>query len=129
MTETMKMDPELKARWIEALRSGEFEQGYSLLKYSSGNAGESPKYCCLGVLSELCLIPLEGYTWDGEAMFIFPGNEGRASIEMPPREWLRSKGISNDVSKIIANMNDGAGTYDGERLTFAEIADYIQDNL
>lgn len=42
----MKMPRELKEKWIEALRSGKYKQGYGVLK----TKGE---YCCLGVLQEL----------------------------------------------------------------------------
>ena len=38
------MTPELKAKWVEVLRSGEYEQGQETLR-SYDN-----KFCCLGVL-------------------------------------------------------------------------------
>jgi hypothetical protein len=38
-----KMDAELKAKWVKALRSGEYKQAYRSLKEGDG-------YCCLGVL-------------------------------------------------------------------------------
>lgn len=37
------MDTELKAKWVKALRSGEFTQGV-------GKFERDGKYCCLGVL-------------------------------------------------------------------------------
>jgi hypothetical protein len=44
------MKPEIKKMWVEALRSGEFEQGQHALCTI-----EEPRveYCCLGVLTEL----------------------------------------------------------------------------
>lgn len=127
MTALVKMDPELKERWLEALRSGDFAQGYSRLKYTP--FGGSSSYCCLGVLSELCGIPQETDNWDGEARFVFPGSMGHSFIEMPPSEWLESKGISREQSKMLADMNDGSGTFDGEQQSFDLIADWIGDNL
>lgn len=45
------MNAEKKEKWIEALRSGKYEQGTSALKYRSG--GGTCKYCCLGVLQDI----------------------------------------------------------------------------
>ena len=41
-----KMNPEVKQKWIDALRSGEYEQGSEKLRSVSG-------YCCLGVLCDI----------------------------------------------------------------------------
>lgn len=46
------MDQEIKAQWVEALRSGEYHQGTGRLHHISG--GQS-LYCCLGVLCELAI--------------------------------------------------------------------------
>lgn len=43
------MNPDIKERWITALRSGEYEQGTATLRGIDG------KYCCLGVLCELAV--------------------------------------------------------------------------
>ena len=40
------MNPEIKAKWIEALRSGKYRQTKEYLK-------RGDKYCCLGVLCEV----------------------------------------------------------------------------
>lgn len=40
------MSPELKTRWLEALRSGEYKQGRAYLR-------KDDKFCCLGVLCDL----------------------------------------------------------------------------
>ena len=44
----MAMDPELKKKWIEALRSGKYKQGKNRLHRAEDNS-----YCCLGVLCEV----------------------------------------------------------------------------
>lgn len=41
-----KMNPEIKQKWVNALRSGEYEQGDGKLYSGKG-------YCCLGVLCDL----------------------------------------------------------------------------
>ncbi len=43
------MKEDIKNKWVEALRSGEFEQGRVVLLCAG-------KHCCLGVLSELALV-------------------------------------------------------------------------
>jgi hypothetical protein len=42
------MDKEIKDQWLEALRSGDYVQGYTYLEYGG-------RYCCLGVLCELAV--------------------------------------------------------------------------
>ena len=54
------MNPEIKTKWVEALRSGRYEQGRSYLR-SQGPDG-TLRYCCLGVLTELT----ERTRWDSE---------------------------------------------------------------
>lgn len=49
-----KMNPEVKALWLEALRSGRFPQTDARLCNISPEDG-SRSYCCLGVLSELAI--------------------------------------------------------------------------
>jgi hypothetical protein len=46
------MDPEIKAKWVEALRSGRYEQGRMMLLHEG-------RYCCLGVLCDLQGLPTE----------------------------------------------------------------------
>lgn len=41
------LKPEIKQRWVEALRSGEYKKGKYQLKNSYG------EFCCLGVLCDL----------------------------------------------------------------------------
>jgi hypothetical protein len=46
------MNPEVKDRWVEALRSGRFKQGRWVLDRI--NPDGEHQYCCLGVLTALC---------------------------------------------------------------------------
>jgi hypothetical protein len=51
------MDPEIKRKWVNALRSGTYVQGKGYLKKSVQN-DDGPRqdtYCCLGVLCELAV--------------------------------------------------------------------------
>lgn len=40
------MNPEVKEKWVAALRSDEYDQGKNLLRFEG-------KFCCLGVLCDL----------------------------------------------------------------------------
>lgn len=44
------MKPELKKRWVKALRSGKYKQGKNYLRRQTP---EGDRYCCLGVLCEI----------------------------------------------------------------------------
>jgi hypothetical protein len=44
----LEMNPEIRARWVAALRSGEYRQG-------DGHLRMGDRLCCLGVLCELAV--------------------------------------------------------------------------
>lgn len=141
------MDPAVKAKWLEALRSDEFVQGKNYL-CADGN------YCCLGVLSELAFrdgavsksqsIVRETITTYGD----FP------STGVTPTEVVRWAGLSQEIPYIpvealsaeqVGRLEDSLGDrlevhLDGRKvvgvallndngLTFGEIADLIEAHL
>lgn len=95
------MDAEIKAKWVAALRSGEYQQGDRQLR-------DGDRYCCLGVLCEVADL---GITPEGKLPL--KGGSYRIFDEMV---GSRSK------SMFLWVMNDR-----GE--SFAEIADWIEANL
>lgn len=105
MTTATKLDPEFKARWIAALRSGEFKQGEGRLC----SRGPRPSYCCLGVARKIDGV--EG---------CYQGDWG--SEYYPPKKALDKWGLPYSSAAELARMNDGGKS-------FAEIADYIEQNL
>jgi hypothetical protein len=129
-----KLKKRVKKKWLEALRSGKYEQ-------TSGTLSQDGKYCCLGVLCEVAIdsglniekkprYPSSPHTdlmqYDGD------------TCALPPsvQEWAFLKGkksedpivtvpyhYSNGESEFsLANLND-----DGH--SFAEIADLIEEHL
>ena len=102
------MDPKLKAKWLVALRSGQFPQGKGYLHRDEG-------FCCLGVLAMVSGHELEKI-------------EGLACLESADLDLAKSIDDSDRSVKMkLENMNDGA---EGERKhSFAEIADWIEKNL
>lgn len=116
------MNPELKAQWLEALRSGRYQQGTGALRNSD------QCYCCLGVLADI----RDPSRWseqadnqdnlDRPAMYTY----NSLSVEMLSGDLQRELGIYHIAGRLAA-MNDG--TDDHRKHSFAEIADYIEANL
>lgn len=103
------MTPELKAKWITALRSGEYTQGQNYLK-ANGN------YCCLGVLCEVYGGFKETTRPTGASLF----NGGVALFN---DEMLDAVGLKFRTAENLMQMNDAY------RKSFNEIADWIEENL
>lgn len=125
-----KMNPEVKPSWLTALRSGEYKQGTGHLRRIL-NDGVTEGYCCLGVLSDLyCKITGNG-SWDPKLSqwgcnFNDNGASDGADLLLTVRDWA---GLNNDPTRTeLARMNDGRMP-EGQRYTFNDIADWIEENL
>ncbi|MGH2967708.1 MAG: hypothetical protein ACRDK0_01400 [Solirubrobacteraceae bacterium] len=115
--------------WVDALRSGEYEQGIDRLA-TRDNGGT--KHCCLGVVSVLACnagVAVDSswvnLTYYEKLVFEWDDAEnGRAFADTflpdPVRRWL---GLSSHIPQVandyLANLND-----DGK--SFATIADLIE---
>jgi hypothetical protein len=129
------MNPDIKNEWVTRLRSGEYKQGTGAL-----NRGGS--YCCLGVLCEIGVekgILSKEYAGPGarymdEYEFTALDNEYDASSELLPeaaREWAGLEDSNPYVSYLDDDdeMYNGLAEVNDNGLTFAEIADLIEDQL
>jgi hypothetical protein len=97
-----KMNPELKAKWVAALRSGKYEQ-------ERGDIGRGNKLCCLGVLS---VVSGERRISNGVPGVLF---------------WVDY--IKTDHMTLVA-LNDGdPDNGNAGAKSFAQIADYIEEHL
>src|SRR5687767_12329689 len=108
------MNPGVKAKWLEALRSGKYKQARLRMRHPNG-AGTEDGFCCLGVLCEV-LRPNE-WTRSESGSWMHHGN-----MEYPSGQILREAGLEFNQAKRFAGMNDN-------RDTFEEIADHIEDEL
>lgn len=110
--------------WIEALRSGKFEQTQGWLRNHEG-------YCCLGVACELALeagIIEESYFDDNSEYASYDGED----TELPEvvAEWL---GLTNPAGRYEPETPDPdvecwGLTWDNDKgKTFDEIADIIEN--
>lgn len=105
---------EIRARWVKALRSGEYLQTQGQLRDSEG-------FCCLGVLCDLVQEDISGW-WDGEEFLTQDDEEHHTSL---PRSVMDLVGIADDEGMFrtrsggLALMNDGDSS-------FEQIADLIE---
>ena len=109
------MNPTFKAKWVAALRSGEYKQGKYVLRDQENN------FCCLGVLmdidgclwnpTELCRVKTNIYSVDGS------GETTKLTAITAVKFDL-----SDEKQVSLISMNDSGKT-------FAEIADYIEKDL
>jgi hypothetical protein len=104
------VNSDLKARWLTALRSGQYQQARGRLRYDD-------RYCCLGVL---CDISGQG-SWSkseyGAWLYSLPGG--------PTYGEVLPNGLDDDVESQegqLSGMNDLGQP-------FSIIADWIEHNL
>lgn len=113
------MTPEMKSKWIAALRSGKFKQTKGLLKDSDG-------YCCLGVLASIngnepnTEGEVEG-CWDDPEGFPRSG-AWKDADGMLPHPLAEQFGISPGWMDYFAGLNDGGAP-------FSAIADELESML
>lgn len=118
------MKQEIKERWVEALRSGKYEQGTGALTTGSG------RYCCLGVLCDLAVA-------DGaieppivvEAGMLAYGTRGET--EHLPRLVQLWAGLEQHSPEVLVDPDEGSWQElvelnDNTGLNFHEIADLIE---
>ena len=114
-----KMNPEIKAKWVAALRSGEYKQGRGQLR-------SEDLFCCLGVLCDLHAKET-GSEWRGEAHDCSQGTPSRRVVDWAQLGAMNPYVEVGGARDVIAAHNDG-----DERVparTFAEIADAIEAQL
>jgi hypothetical protein len=110
------MNPEYKAKWIAALNSGQYKQTTERLCDSDG-------YCCLGVLANI----VDPTAWrdsddpDVEGFGVKTWNDLSSDLD--------SGEISDALDLSWENQNKLISLNDDERLSFREIADWIEANL
>lgn len=109
------MNPELKAKWIADLRTNLHLQGREALRT------KDDKFCCLGRLCEVARIPFDP-KYKSYFSFDEAGNKKWIEGELPPFVLVKLKLDPTSEGELI-KMNDC------DKLTFPEIADWIERNL
>ena len=107
------MTPELKSKWVEALRSGRYAQGKLRMRTRSV-PGVRDTYCCLGVLCDVA-----GKKWDwGGYKYECEGTNSSLTGAMQ-----YDLGIGEQEQDLLINLNDAWSA------TFDDIADYIEGKV
>lgn len=103
------MNPEIKKRWLKALRSGDYKQGRRCLRTKD-------RFCCLGVLCDL-YAKETGKKWEsGGRMF---GNQETVPIEV--QEW---SGLKDDNPWLTPSLK----VEDDEGVTFCHSLAELNDS-
>jgi hypothetical protein len=104
------MKPDLKEKWLAALRSGDYRQAKTALRTDEN------EFCCLGVLCDV--FDQKQWSRDEESF-------GDWSFRTPeaydyPDAWThRATGLISEQGRYLAEMNDAGKS-------FADIADWIE---
>lgn len=105
------MTQEQRDAWCNALRSGEYRQGEGALRRRRN--GED-QYCCMGVLCDV-IAPDK---WDPDELgFFYLWNNNQSTGRVPV----------SLIPKLI--QGDLIGMNDTDLKSFAEIADWIEQNV
>lgn len=118
-----KMKPEVKKLWVDALRSGNYEQGQGFLRTTDN------KYCCLGVLCDVSSFSLWKSNTAAHPVWAFDG--AVTTLPLRVQRWAQLD-TDNPVlvyegdDQTLVVLNDGDPS---KSLTFEKIADLIEEQL
>jgi hypothetical protein len=114
MEVTEKLPPDFKAKWIAALRSGEYKQGKDKLHHDG-------RFCCLGVG---CVVA--GIEVSQLGTYCYPSVLARLNPSLLPPLFQTT--THSSACWKLATMNDGKGDNITQK-SFTQIADWIEQNL
>lgn len=132
------MNPDIKAEWVAALRSGDYLQGRGQLHsfILNDDGSKESRFCCLGVLSDLAVKAGACDTVDLGNQIGFGRSRGTGTLPHEVREWA---GLDEDMGNphvqghALTEWNDGVGCNcascnEAKRnsRSFSEIADAIE---
>lgn len=106
------MNPGIKASWLEALRSGRYQQGQGQLRWENS-------FCCLGVLCDI--VDPDLWIQCGPSFSYLT----QTDTDFLPEAVMTEADLPRLIMLDLSRMNDS----DIDRRSFAEIADWIEGNL
>jgi|ERR1044071_4550800 hypothetical protein len=135
------MNPEIKQRWVDALRSGEYHQTDGMLfQYDPGlDAPYTESFCCLGVLCELAVedgVVERAYIYpkdrDQSVGYIATGGkpDEHTQFDILPRVVADWAGLDGDTIPTPSGYEDSLITMNDDfKLSFQKIADIIEEGF
>jgi hypothetical protein len=113
------MNPQIKQKWVSALRSGEYQQ-------TKGRLRKEDKFCCLGVLCDL-YGKENNVEWEPSTHYknAYVFQDMATILPLSVMKWVgvgEGNPLVNDGDSSLAELNDN-GT------TFNEIANLIEEQL
>ncbi len=118
------MTPELKTKWVEALRSGRYAQTDGELRRQP--FGGRFEYCCLGVLCDVAGKDPMGQNWTG-----FIGIETAVELGLPPISKEEANCFADGANGIDMTRNMSfqaqAAARNDAGWNFQQIADWIEE--
>ena len=113
-----KINPDVKAMWVPALRSDKYKQTRGALRNSEG-------YCCLGVLCDL----QDSSGWQKRTHYgdMHDGSGGIPSESV--RAWAGFPRGELPPRVVIDGISERLDTHNDRGRTFAQIADAIEAQL
>lgn len=114
-----KMNPEVKTKWLEALRSGEYKQGTEALR-----KGDS--FCCLGVLTDIYIKETGDYWDDPVDARQNSFNCEEAVLVGEVIEWSGLPDSNPDIPALLSSEESTLADLNDNGATFKQIADIIE---
>lgn len=116
---TIRMPKEFLQKWLEALRSGKYEQGRARLRTYDG------KYCCLGVMQHCLTGSVENQPYTEKALAL-PSGKWLENFEV--QFYNLSGYLSSSGAPFLPSLNMTASEANDEGdYNFEQIADAIED--
>jgi hypothetical protein len=114
------MNEEIRERWVRALKSGEYKQGYGRLRI--GN-----KYCCLGVLCDLAARDgiVNAHEEDGYIAGEFSYDGSRFALPAAVVKWAGLR----EQDPFMNRAQNNLGTLNDTGWSFRTIAQHIKEEL
>lgn len=114
-----KLKPEFKAKWLEALRSGKYNQCQGRLHKHGG-------FCCIGVAEEI-MFPITGNSWGNEFVedgFSYPVIEKTSTVTSTTSASNSLREVANlwgPNGKIHENIQDEVKKFVKHKLAYKGI--------
>lgn len=137
------MNPEIKEKWLAALKSGQYKRGEGFLRQKALTDETQTLYCCLGVLCDLHQQITDEGRWEelGEGEVPFYKIHGTSScsdtvLPFPVTKWAEINGVSGNfvpddedreklekavIGTCLTELNDKS-----EKEDFSDVIPYIE---